>query len=126
MKLFLMFFPIVCYGAEGWLSPIVDVEVSHLKKPLEFEWKADPFLREPGRAFIVDEKAAAFVLETIIFDKTRPLALINKIAVEKGDRIGNRRVKEIGRNYVVLEGEQSLLELVLAPVADTVETKNEK
>ena len=103
-------------SVEPWNQTLSDVKVEHLKNELSFPWSKDPFLKASGKNSPAT-KPDPLVLGAVLYDANRPIALINGIAVEKGDRFENKRVVEVGRNYVVLEESDSLLELVIPPKA---------
>ncbi|MDD5282162.1 MAG: hypothetical protein PHC37_06210 [Candidatus Omnitrophica bacterium] len=78
-----------------------------------FDLKRDPFTAAP----IIDEKnmQSGIALTGILWDKIKPLAIIDGEVVKKGDRFGNKVVVDIKRDRVILSDGQELLEIKLEP-----------
>lgn len=98
------------------LETVNDPDLSDLLIHPVIPWGADPFRKIPGFAKVA-EKQHAYSLGGIVYNQAEPMAIINEEAVTIGDKIGDREVVSIGENYVILKKEDSLLELVLPPVA---------
>jgi len=77
------------------------------------ELRRDPFTSLP----ILSEKSiqSGFVLTGILWDKIKPLAIIDGEVVKKGNRVGNKVVVDIKRDRVVLSDGQELFEIKLEP-----------
>ena len=75
------------------------------------ELKRDPFTAAP----IISEKnmQSGFALTGILWDKIKPLAIIDGDVVKKGGRVGNKVVVEIKRDRVILSEGQELFEIKL-------------
>jgi type II secretory pathway component PulC len=75
--------------------------------------KRDPFTAAP----IVSENSTqpGFVLTGIVWDKIKPLAIIDAEVVKKGDRFGNKVVVDIKRDRVILSDGQEFFEIKLEP-----------
>jgi len=75
--------------------------------------KRDPFTAAP----IVSENNTqpGFVLTGIVWDKIKPLAIIDAEVVKKGDRFGNKVVVDIKRDRVILSDGQEFFEIKLEP-----------
>jgi len=75
------------------------------------ELKRDPFTAAP----IVSEKAlkTGVDLTGILWDKDKPLAIIDGEIVKKGARVGNKTVEDIKKDGVILSDGQILTELKL-------------
>lgn len=78
-----------------------------------FELKRDPFTAAP----IISEEniQSGFALTGIVWDKIRPLAIIDSEVVKKGDRIADKTVVDIKRNSVILSDGQEFIEIKLEP-----------
>lgn len=75
------------------------------------ELRRDPFTGAP----IMSEKnmQSGFTLTGILWDKAKPLAIIDGDVVKKGDRLGNKVVVDIKRDRVILSDGQGLFEIKL-------------
>jgi len=75
------------------------------------ELKRDPFTAAP----IAAEKdlRAEFTLTGILWDKDKPLAIINDEVVKVGERVGNKMVVDIKKDRVTLSDGVALSELRL-------------
>jgi hypothetical protein len=75
------------------------------------ELKRDPFTAVP----IVSEKAlqSGVDLTGILWDKDKPLAIIDGNVVKKGNRVGNKEVVDIKRDGIILSDGQELFEIKL-------------
>ena len=96
---------------------LIDVDYSFFMTKTKLPWGVDPFEKEPGFAKVesVEEK---FTLSGILYSKDEPMAIVNGESVITGDLIGDRRVKEIGENYVILKKQDSEIELNLPPLRE--------
>lgn len=83
------------------------------KESESLELKRDPFTSAP----IINEKnmQSGFCLTGILWDKLKPLAIIDGQVAEKGDRIGNKEVVDIKRDRVILSDGQEFFEIKLEP-----------
>ena len=118
--LFLFFNPLKIIYAEELLKPfehLVEVDYSFFMTKAKLPWGVDPFQKEPGFAKVpkVEEK---FELTGVFYSKDQPIAIVNGISLGTGDFVGDRRVVEIGENYVILKKQGSEIELSLPPVSD--------
>ena len=96
------------------LEGVYDIDLGFLKRNPELAWGMDPFERIPGFAQInKDERAPR--LEGVFFNARHPSALIDGEEYDVGDEIGSRKIAEIGKNYVLLERGDSLIELTIPP-----------
>ena len=77
------------------------------------ELRRDPFTAAP----LVSEKnmQSGFALTGILWDKIKPLAIIDGEVVKKGSRVGNKMVVDIKRDRVILSDGQELFEIKLEP-----------
>lgn len=75
------------------------------------ELKRDPFTAAP----IISEKnmQSGFALTGILWDKVKPLAIIDGDVVKKGGRVGDKVVVDIKQDRVILSDGQDLFEVVL-------------
>lgn len=96
---------------------LIDVDYSFFGTRTKMQWGVDPFQKEPGFAK-VNESEEKLELNGILYSDEEPTAIINGQNVVTGDVIGNRRVEEIGENYVILKRNGSEIELNLPPVQD--------
>ena len=87
--------------------------LSHPKMP----WGEDPFIMDPGYAQVPSTEDK-FTLNGIFFTKNDPMAVVNGKTVHEGDLVGDRRISEIGVNYVILKKRNSEIELTLPPLVD--------
>lgn len=78
-----------------------------------FDLKRDPFTAAP----IITEKNTqpGFALTGILWDKIKPLAIIDGEVVKKGDRIADKTVADIKRDGVILSDGQEFIEIKLEP-----------
>ncbi|MFA4992493.1 MAG: hypothetical protein WC571_00830 [Candidatus Omnitrophota bacterium] len=83
------------------------------KESDSLELKRDPFTSAP----IISEKnmQSGFCLTGILWDKLKPLAIIDGQIAKKGDRIGNKEVVDIKRDRVILSDGQEFFEIKLEP-----------
>ena len=63
-------------------------------------WGTDPFRIKNGKTVI--RQGGKWIVTGILYNTATPLAYINNTPLQIGDTIDNARVKEIERNYVVL------------------------
>lgn len=103
-------------NAEGF-ERLIEVDYSFFMTKAKLPWGVDPFLKEPGFVKIqsVEEK---FVLTGIFYSKDQPMAIVNGISVGTGDQVGDRKVEEIGENYIILKKQNSEIELNLPPLRE--------
>ena len=75
------------------------------------ELKRDPFISVP----IVSEKSLhpEISLTGILWDKAKPLAIIDGNVVKKGQRVGNKTIVEIKQDRVILSDGQVISEIRL-------------
>ncbi len=75
------------------------------------ELKRDPFTTAP----IISEKnmQSGFALTGILWDKVKPMAIIDGDVVKKGGRVGNKVVVDIKKDRVILSDGQDLFEVRL-------------
>jgi hypothetical protein len=75
------------------------------------ELKRDPFISVP----IVSEKSLhpEISLTGILWDKAKPLAIIDGNVVKKGQRVGNKTIVEIKQDRVILSDGQIISEIRL-------------
>ncbi|MDD5560670.1 MAG: hypothetical protein PHT50_00860 [Candidatus Omnitrophica bacterium] len=104
-------------GSAG-VSPADKIESRDLYNYLEqetgsIELKRDPFTSSP----IISYKnvQSGLALTGILWDKLKPLAIIDGEVVKKGDRIGNKEVVDIKRDRVILSDGQEFFEVKLEP-----------
>ncbi len=78
-----------------------------------FDLKRDPFTAAP----IITEKNTqpGLALTGILWDKIKPLAIIDGEVVKKGDRIADKAVVDIKRDSVILSDGQEFIEIKLEP-----------
>lgn len=76
-----------------------------------FELKRDPFTAAP----LVSEQSigGVAVLSGILWDKDKPMAIIDGNIVKIGQRVGNQTVMEIKRDRVILANGENLVEIKL-------------
>jgi len=81
------------------------------QKAKAMELKRDPFTAVP----IAIEKnvQSGIVLTGILWDKIKPLAVINGEILKKGSRVGNKTLIEIRRDRVILTDGEALSEVLL-------------
>lgn len=98
------------------VNPVNMAENKNLYNTLEqqvnsIELKRDPFTAAP----IVSEKDlhSEVVLTGILWDKVKPLAIIDGEVVKKGESIGNRVIVDIKKDRVILSDGAVLSELKL-------------
>ncbi len=75
------------------------------------ELKRDPFTSAP----IINERnmQSGFALTGILWDKLKPLAIIDGEVVKKGDRVGSKVIVDIKRDRVILSDGQEFFEIRL-------------
>jgi hypothetical protein len=86
----------------------------------ELGWSADPFQKVPGYIIRAAEPEA-FVLQGTIPEGKESSAVVNERLVRVGDEVNGRRVRKIGKDYVLLEKGGSVIELGLyeqPPISD--------
>ncbi|MFA6129409.1 MAG: hypothetical protein WC731_00295 [Candidatus Omnitrophota bacterium] len=83
------------------------------KETESIELKRDPFTSAP----IISQKnmQSGFCLTGILWDKLKPLAIIDAEVVKEGDRVGNKVVTDIKRDRVILSDGQEFFEIKLEP-----------
>lgn len=90
-----------------------------------FAWGQDPFVRVPGFVTVVPEKED-LKLQAVLHSSRDPAAVINGETLSKGDPIERRFVRKIGKNFVLLEENDSLIELALPPATEIKATLDMK
>jgi len=75
------------------------------------ELKRDPF--NLASIIIEKDKQSGLVLSGILWDKNRPMAIIEGEVIEKGERIGNKTVIEIKQDRVIFSDGEVLSEIKL-------------
>lgn len=101
------------------LDAISDVDTSALSTLPEIGWSKDPFQRTPGfakRSELPAEKIPR--LDAIIYSESNPSAILNGDVMSPGEYIYDRKLLEVGRNYVLLEEDNSIIELTLPPAKE--------
>lgn len=78
-------------------------------RAMRLGWGRDPFNRPESR------RAIAFTLSGILWDATRPLAIINDRTLYVGDHIEGYRIVEIMQDHVAITDGTETLTLVLSP-----------
>jgi hypothetical protein len=81
------------------------------KETANLELKDDPFTSNPITNKRID--ATGISLKGIIWDKNKPVALINEEVVKVGDSISGYSVKEIDKDKVILTGGVNITTLKL-------------
>lgn len=77
-------------------------------------WESDPFLKPAGQEPISSPGELEHIkLQGTMTDPQRPLAIINQKTYRVGDILEDRKIKEIGDSYIVLEKSGSLIEISL-------------
>lgn len=86
-------------------------------------WGNDPFESEPGYLGGVIDQPENYQLGGIVYSSEDPLAIIDGETVRVGDLVGKgrRKVKKIGKNYVILSNRFSEMELTLPPFENWVD-----
>jgi hypothetical protein len=84
-----------------------------LKGRMALPWSRDPFIAQEKFKKKGVSKAGALKLSGILWDETKPAAIIDDNIVSVGDKIGDRKVTRITKDTVVLEenGEEYILRL---------------
>ncbi len=96
------------------LDTIVDIDYSFFLANPAMPWLSDPFRKNPGIAAF-PHKDRVYHLQGIAFKGARSSAIIDGKSIRVGDILGDRRIAEIGPNFVVLEKGDSQIQLVLPP-----------
>ncbi len=96
---------------------IADVNLEFLFTNPKLNWGTDPFYKKPGY-LVSSRREEKFSLGGIAYNEENPIAIVNGTAVMLDDFIGNRRVAEIGSNYVILERGDSLIEITMPPIEE--------
>jgi hypothetical protein len=80
-------------------------------KQSNLPWGRDPFIPPP---FGITDAGKEFVLTAILYSSKEPTAFINKKIVKVNDHIGNQKIVDIKKDYVILQhdGRSFRLELV--------------
>jgi len=99
-------------------SPVAEEKIDSrsLYNVLEQEAKSIDLRRDPFTAApLVSERnmQPGFALTGILWDKIKPLAIIDGEVVKKGSRVGNKMVVDIKRDRVILSDGQDLFEIKL-------------
>ena len=92
------------------------IDSRNLYKVLEQEAKSIELRRDPfTSAPIISQRniQSGLALTGILWDKVKPLAIIDGEVVKKGYRLGNKVVVDIKRDRVVLSDGQDLFEIKL-------------
>lgn len=75
--------------------------------------KRDPFTAAP--IVFKGNTQSGFALTGILWDKIKPLAIIDGEVVKKGDQLGGKTVEDIRQDMVILSDGQEFLEIKLEP-----------
>ena len=65
--------------------------------------RRDPFVPLVARGGPSPSALPGFTVQALLYDKARPMAIINDAVVTIGDEVGGARVVEIGKSDVVVE-----------------------
>jgi hypothetical protein len=89
----------------AWAESLVDVKVDELSKPLKPRWGKDPFMKleDRGGPSLEDLGPTDLVVEGIISNGDRALAIINGGFFREGDIIDEFTIKEILSDRVLLQ-----------------------
>ncbi len=96
---------------------ITDIDLGFFLTNPKLPWGDDPFLKEPGFALVAPSNEK-FILGGIAYTKSNPMAVVNGKTVHTGDQVGDRKIAEIGDNYVILKKHNSEIEINLPPLRD--------
>ena len=99
-------------------GPADKIDSRNLYNLLEQESKSIELKRDPFTgALIMSEKSvqSGLALTGILWDKAKPLAIIDGDVVKKGDRLGNKVVVDIKRDRVILSDGQGFFEIKIEP-----------
>ena len=98
-----------------------DFDEKFLHSVPELSWGQDPFEKTPGYAQKLNPETEPH-LEAVFFDAHEPTAVIDGAEYGVGEYVEARRVAEVGKNYVLLEKGDSMIELVLPPSPEVIRT----
>lgn len=89
----------------AWAESLVDVKVDELSKPTKPRWGKDPFMKagDRGRPVAEDLGPKNLVVEGIISNGNRAMAIINNGFYRKGDIIDGFVIKDIRTDRVILQ-----------------------
>ncbi|MBF0360357.1 MAG: hypothetical protein HQK49_05060 [Oligoflexia bacterium] len=126
-KALTIFFVLITFSAHCTdnqeIEILYDFNSTFLNENIEYKWGSDPFLKNAGYYHNKNKKPPALILNAIIFDEINPLAIINGKLVRKNESFKGRRIREIGENYILLEQDNSIIELQLPP-NESIEDNN--
>lgn len=126
MRKLLLFISVVSVLQAESLELLSDrVADSEFREVPGFAWGQDPFARVPGFVAVPPEKED-LKLQAVLHSSRDPAAVINGETLSKGDPIDRRYVKKIGKNFVLLEENDSLIELALPPATEIKATLDMK
>lgn len=101
--------PQVIPSATRWPSSL-DHDSKYFEALPQLVWGVDPFEKIPGFAKVAEAEALP-VLEAVFFNREESTALLNGEEYYSGELVGDYRINEIGKNYVLLEKGDALIEL---------------
>lgn len=97
--------------------------ISDLSENPEFVWSMDPFLKLPGYSNFSDPQEMKLEVQATMPDGEIPMAVVNDEVVHVGDKIGRKTVFRIGKDFVLLKENESIVE---ATIADNDSQSNDK
>jgi hypothetical protein len=101
--------PSVTPSSNRWPASL-DHDSKYFEALPQLVWGVDPFEKVPGFAKVA-EASTLPVLEAVFFNREESTALLNGEEYYTGEEVGDYRINEIGKNYVLLEKGESLIEL---------------
>jgi hypothetical protein len=101
--------------SEEVLEAISDIDPALPKDLPALSWNKDPFQRTPGFSKVTETPEKEPKLNAIIYSVENPSAIINGEVLSPGEYVYNRKLLEVGRNYVLLQADNSIIELTLPP-----------
>ena len=95
------------------LYMLSDTYQKSLKEDIKLIWGDDAFMKKAGfgRHKIEEEKLPK--LTAIMYDPEDPLAVVDGNPVGLGSKIGDREIVDIGKNYILLQKGNSVIEVFL-------------
>lgn len=113
MRTFIITFLFVSniHAAEKYLM-LSDTYTETLREEIKLFWGEDAFKKDPG--FVEAKKEAELPsLSAIMYDPDNPLAVVNGNPVGLGAKVDGRNVIEIGKQHILLQKGNSIIEVQL-------------
>ncbi|MBF0299931.1 MAG: hypothetical protein HQK51_14495 [Oligoflexia bacterium] len=118
LYLMIIFLFLINFISFANIQIISDINDSQMQKDIEYNWGNDPFIKNVGYFHNLYPINKKYILSGIVQTGDNLAAIINKVILHKNQYIDDYLIKEIGKNYVLIEKDNSIIELQLPPIKE--------